>query len=404
MTSIRPLALVPFLAAAISCSSNGASQDGGFDAGAGSTFTVASAPYMLQPGEEKYICTTVNLPAGQDAQVTAITPTYGAGTHHIFFAQTLAPEQNGTFDCAVLFRTTWVPLYLGGVESGTLNMPSGAGIRLPAGQQLLLQLHLQNPTTQPIMAQSRMTMTLAPRGTTLTQAGVFGLDHRLVSIPPRSTNHRTAMACRPNRQMDVFALMGHMHKLGSRIEFVRGGMDSTDSLFQSDWRFSEQPTTPVRFTLSPSDQVSLRCFHNNPTDLTIPWGESSDNEMCAMVLYYTPFDALDGCVEDGTTSNSDGGTTNPGAWDGAVPASSCGQRGDTGNDQGVGRFCTPTGNECMVPSPFCLAALAPSEGQFFCTHLCTSDNQCGTGASCQGDSRGRVCFPNRCIAGSDAGR
>lgn len=366
---------------------------------AAATWTINSGEYTLAPGQERYICTTATLPADRETVITGMTPTYGSGTHHIFFAQTLAPETAGTFECPTLFRTTWAPLYLGGVQSGTLQLPRGAGIRLTAGQQVLIQLHLQNPGSTPIVARTSMTVTLADPRATVVPAGVFGLDNRTVRIPARASNHRTAMTCRPNRDMNVFAVLGHMHKYGSRLEFVRGGMESTEGLYETDWNFGEQPTTPRVFSLRADESVSLRCFHSNTTSTEVSYGESSDQEMCASVMYYTPFDQLDGCIEDGTVREDAGNpgdaTVNPG--DGGVPAESCVQPGEEGNERGVGRFCTRTGNQCAGRmANLCLAALAPTAGQFFCTHLCTSNDQCGTGSVCDGDSRGRVCMPARC--------
>jgi hypothetical protein len=374
---------------------------------AANTWSLASGEYMLAPGEERYVCTTATLPADRETVITGMTPTYGAGTHHIFFAQTLAPETAGTFECRTLFRTTWAPLYLGGVQSGTLQLPRGAGIRLSAGQQVLIQLHLQNPTASPIRARTSMTLTLADPSATVVPAGVFGLDNRTVRVPARSTNHRTAMSCRPNRDMNVFAVLGHMHKYGSRLEFVRGGMDSTDALYETDWNFGEQPTTPRVFSLRADETVSLRCFHSNTGSTEVPYGESSDQEMCASVMYYTPFDQLDGCIEDGTVREDAGsppGDASVVLGDGGVPVGSCAQPGDVGNDQGVGRFCTARGNQCAGNAAnLCLAALAPTEGQWLCTHLCTTSEQCGADAACVGDSRGRVCMPARCAPSPDAG-
>src|SRR4051812_6689650 len=102
-----------------------------------------STPYTLQPGEEKYFCYTMNLPADKDIAITKVTPTYGQGTHHILFSQTLTPEPDGFSECPVLVRTTWVPLYAGGKDSGPLELPPKVGFKpLQKGQQILMQLHL----------------------------------------------------------------------------------------------------------------------------------------------------------------------------------------------------------------------------------------------------------------------
>jgi hypothetical protein len=84
-----------------------------------------------------------------------------------------------------------------------------------------------------------------------------------------------------------------------------------------------------------------------------------------------------------------------------VPASSCAQPGDTGNENGVGRFCSPDGGECSGLAPMCLADVAPAEGQWFCTRLCTEDDQCGSDARCIGDERGSACVPEHCLGDSE---
>src|SRR5688572_13069382 len=77
----------------------------------------ASTDFELQPGEERYVCWAGNLPADRQVVVREIAADYGPGTHHIFFAWTLAPEPEGMHECPVLFKTTWIPIYLGGVET-----------------------------------------------------------------------------------------------------------------------------------------------------------------------------------------------------------------------------------------------------------------------------------------------
>src|SRR5215207_623243 len=81
----------------------------------GEHIDLVSTPYTLQPGEEKYFCYTMRLPADRDVAITKMTPTYGEATHHILVAQTIVPEPEGFSECNVLIRTTWIPLYGGGL-------------------------------------------------------------------------------------------------------------------------------------------------------------------------------------------------------------------------------------------------------------------------------------------------
>lgn len=99
------------------------------------------------------------------------------------------------------------------------------------------------------------------------------------------------------------------------------------------------------------------------------------------------------------------GSSGPADTGPMVPPDSCGQPGDLGNEMGVGAFCTPGGSECTAhpTAGLCLATLSPSDGQWFCTRLCTDDSMCGTNAVCTGDPRGRACVPARCASSDDAG-
>lgn len=257
-----------------------------------------SDTYTLQPGEEKYFCYTTNLPADRDVVITKMVPTYGDGTHHILFSQTLSPEPTGFSECPVLSRTTWVPLYAGGKNSGPLAPPAGTGFKpLERGQQLVMQLHLQNATPQPINAKTAMRIEIADATPDIVPAGIFGLDDRKLSIPAYSTAAMNQMDCVINKDLNVFAVLGHMHKHGVHLELSRGAMAGADMLYQEDWNFDVQPVTPQLFNVHSGDDVFLRCTHSNDTDTPMGYGESSDTEMCALVMYYTPADTIGGCVK-----------------------------------------------------------------------------------------------------------
>src|SRR5262245_37804899 len=101
--------------------------------------------YALQPGEEKYYCYALTVPKGMSQAITRLVPTYGLGTHHILFSQTIAPEPSGMSECKVLSKNTWLPLYAAGQGTGPVAPPMGSALRLvQPEQQLVLQLHLQN--------------------------------------------------------------------------------------------------------------------------------------------------------------------------------------------------------------------------------------------------------------------
>jgi hypothetical protein len=255
------------------------------------------AKYTLQPGEEKYLCYTVQLPADRELAITRMTPTYGVSTHHILFAQTLVDEAAGMSECAVLIRDTWLPLYTGGVSSGPLVLPAKTGFTvLKPGQQLLLQLHLQNASDTPVTDTTTMRVEYTDVTPDLIHAGIFGLDNRKLDIPAHTDAALNEMSCTIDRDLGVFAVIGHMHKHGAHLDVSRGATAGDEMLYAEDWSFETQPVTPATFTVHKNDMLHLRCTHKNSSDQPVAWGESSDTEMCAFVMFYAPATGISGCL------------------------------------------------------------------------------------------------------------
>jgi hypothetical protein len=256
-----------------------------------------SDTYMLQPGEEKYLCYATNLPVDRDIALVKLTPSYGPGTHHILVSQTIAPEPAFS-ECPVLSKMTWVPIYAGGKGSSPLELPDNTGfIPLTRGQQVVMQLHLQNATDAVISAKTAMRIDFVEAAPGLTHAGFIGFDNRTLNIPAHSDAVMNEMRCIMDQEVKVFAALGHMHKHGLRLDVSRGPAAGAEMLYSEDWNFDAQPITPVSFQLKPNDDLFLRCTYRNDGDTPLVYGESSNNEMCVLVLYYAPASTAHGCVQ-----------------------------------------------------------------------------------------------------------
>lgn len=292
--------------ALLSCSSNSAPPGAAAEGGTQNELLFSSTDYTIQPGEEKYMCWAGNLPADREVNIRSIWGDYGEATHHVFFAWTLAPEPDGMTECPVLFKLTWIPIYLGGRNTSPLTVPEGAAIEMGTGKQLLLQLHMQNTTTKPIVNRVTMHMELGEPGKAYTPAGIFGIDNRVITLPPNTADVHTTMSCQPGKDMNVFAVLGHMHKLGKALDISQNG----NGVYHEDWNFNDQPITPFSLTVHSNDELGLDCTHSNPLNTTVGYGESSDTEMCATIFYYTPYDHLAGCVN--SPPATDAGATGDG--------------------------------------------------------------------------------------------
>jgi hypothetical protein len=256
-----------------------------------------SDTYTLQPGEEKYFCYATNLPADRDIAIVKLSPTYGPGTHHILVSQAIVPEPAFS-ECPVLSKTTWAPIYAGGKGSSPLELPDNTGFTpLVRGQQVVMQLHLQNATDAPISAKTAMRIDFVDTTPGLIHAGFVGFDNRNLDIPAHSDVAMNEMNCLMSQEVDVFAALGHMHKHGLHLDVSRGAVAGAEMLFAEDWNFDAQPIEPVSFKLNPNDNMFLRCTYRNDGDTALVYGESSNNEMCVLVLYYAPASTARGCVK-----------------------------------------------------------------------------------------------------------
>jgi hypothetical protein len=295
LVSLLASRLLPLVLAvlALSCSSKSAgSASSSGDGGDPNTVTLGSDTYTLQPGDEKFYCYTMTLP--KDVVVTGFTPSYGQATHHIVFAQTLALEPDGFSECDVFFKTTWAPLFVGGVGTTPLELPAGSGMALTSGTQILLQLHILNASAAPVTGSTSITMQLAADPTApYTPAGIYGLDDETINIPAGAVGFQQSMPCTIDKPLNVFAYFGHMHRLGTQISVTRNGQP----LIGENWDFDVQPTTATTLTLNPNDQLELTCTYSNTTTNAVTFGESTKNEMCVFVFYYTKYDGLDGCQQ-----------------------------------------------------------------------------------------------------------
>jgi hypothetical protein len=291
----RRLVLTAFVMLMVACASKDTvPATGAADTGL-NTLRHDTASYTLQPGEEKYFCYTMSLPTDKETVVTEFAPEYGKAVHHFAYYYTIVAEPEGFSECPVLIKTTWIPLFEGGKDSGKLSLPPGAGVRLN-GNQLLIQLHLVNSTKAPITEKSAMVMTTVPAATKTTNAGLFGFDNREIDIPAKTSDYERTMTCKVEKDMDVFAIMGHLHTRGKHIEVSRGATPGAEVLYSTTWNFDIQPTTPIKLSIKKGDNIHLRCKWDNETDKVIKYGESTYDEMCAFVWYYTPYDGLDGCI------------------------------------------------------------------------------------------------------------
>jgi hypothetical protein len=109
------------------------------------------------------------------------------------------------------------------------------------------------------------------------------------------------MNCTSDKTMTVFAALAHMHKLGTHVTLSNATTNAV--IYDANWLFDVQPTFPLALNVNPGDKFKLECQYENNGTTPVTYGESSNDELCGFIFYYTKYDgALDGCVQS-TTGN-----------------------------------------------------------------------------------------------------
>ena len=264
---------------------------------------IDAPPYIPPAGFSKLIGATWNLTAGQKdtyvcARFTVPTETYitniqaqaPAGTHHTVLSisdgSTAGPD--GQYNCSVS-ELGMVMLYASGVGTSPLDFPPDVSVKVAAGTQVHLNLHLFNATDVAksgesgiwIKSQATATPTLAE----MVFAGKFAF-----SIPAMSTNHVATGGCTTNKAFKLFALWPHMHQLGvkSMFEVTRSG--TTVKLHDGPYSFTEQNyyKQSPEIQVMNGDQIRVTCTFKNDTGATVTFGDSSNKEMCFVGMYRYP--------------------------------------------------------------------------------------------------------------------
>jgi hypothetical protein len=303
MPAMREYAYLALVLFAIGCGGTNPGGGGGDDQGPMDAPTGNADAFVPPSGYTKLIGRTWSLQAGQrdiykcvrvtiptEMYITNIEAQAPLGTHHtvLSIASGLAGGADGEQDCSVN-TLGMVMLYASGVGTSPLNFPSGVGVKVAAGTQLHLNLHLYNASDDPLSGESAIWVKSQPTPPPMLAEMVFAgpLD---LTIPANSTNYPINGQCTITKSYKLFALWPHMHKraIHQTVQLDRGGTKTM--LHDQAYNFEEQKywLQAPEIQLQANDKILVECRYNNNPGPEVKWGDSSDEEMCFAGMYRYP--------------------------------------------------------------------------------------------------------------------
>lgn len=260
-------------------------------------------PFDVPAGSEIQRNYYLKLPVDKNVEISKIEFHYSKGSHHcnVFKSDTedVADHFEDTFN-AVSYESydMWAASQ---TEDGAIVFPQGYTLPLKAQQQLLIQTHYVNGTTQAgEKGDVRLNIWFADPAETKGHVGMLFAINKTLAIPPHTDNYVatksvTFGADRFPNGTKLFAMTGHFHSRGKRFEAYRyDGNVKGEKIYESaNW--SEPPfktyDTPVE--LAAGDKILYECTFANNTDQTITFGprvETQEHANAFMYFYPGPAD------------------------------------------------------------------------------------------------------------------
>lgn len=276
---------------------NGTGGSGTGGAGAGGTGTggatggytlLIEGAWTVPSGDEDYRC--VRKTVTKDGWVSAIRPKLPTGTHHtVLTLETQPSEPDGTTACDAGTNGPHM-IYGSGVGTTEFVMPEGVAVPIPAGSQLVLNLHLFNVSQSPLSGTSGIEVKYVAQSDVVHEAQVTlaGKMDGLVAQPGTSTD---TGVCTLEDDTTIFAVLPHMHQLGSHLKAdtaPTSGIPTT--LLDVDYTFDDQQYFPMEpeVSLVAGDKINVACTYENPSATPVYYGDSSKEEMCFASIFEYP--------------------------------------------------------------------------------------------------------------------
>lgn len=254
-------------------------------------------PFDVPQGAEIQRNFYLKLPSDVDVDINRIQVAMREGSHHLNMFKTDKESQpDHAEDDFTQLNFEKYELFAGNQNPAMdWSLPAGVGIRMKARQQLVIQSHYVNATTQktPGKAEARINLWFAKPGQTMALLGTLFANNRRINIPPRSSVSFSQWFIW-KRDVKIAAMTGHFHSRGKRFYVARwNGASETEALYESkNWEEPPFRTFGEGIPIAAGTGIRFTTDFVNNSDLNITFGPRVEvNEHANLFLYFYPADA-----------------------------------------------------------------------------------------------------------------
>lgn len=256
-----------------------------------------------EPGAELWKCAVYRIPIEQLAAVNKVVYQQNNGMHHMTLS---TPSLNGVsypygiHDCddleGLMDNST---MFFGsqGEPDGSLQLPVGVAASLPAGIDIVHEVHYVNTTMEPVKVYSRVNAyTIAQDAV---EKGIWGGQVRDEHIQiPASGEHTEWTRCVMNEDVEVLFVASHTHRRGVRFTVAPYDGTTVGEIFyeNTDWHSPKIVQYEQPMKLKAGQGFEYRCTWRNNDPTAVQYGLNAEDEMCNLTLVHTPFSQSAECT------------------------------------------------------------------------------------------------------------
>ncbi len=241
--------------------------------------------WEIPVGTEFYKC--VRLTVAEDTYISSFRAIGPVGTHHTVVSVGPPNAPDGITTCGANDNHPSM-IFGSGIGPAEFHFPEGVGVKIPAGQQILLNLHLFNASDAPLTGTS---------GTEVVLTTADKIQHEAESVLagsvsinlPAGEETEVVGNCTIEQEITVLTVAPHMHQLGTHMKIEALRADGNMVVHDGAYDFEDQKLyTFEPFTMQQGDKMKVTCSYNNTTASRVNFGDSSNSEMCFGGFYRYP--------------------------------------------------------------------------------------------------------------------
>lgn len=270
--------------------------------------TYEFGPFHIAPHEEiSESCVQISLNNDDYMNVNAVELTTGRGFHHsnwFYVPQSTFAGEDGTFNCDDRLFDQAVAAIFGGVifaqstqaPHETQQFPNGHVVRVPPRSKLVSQIHLLNPSDQPLDLRPNIKLTPIPDDDVTTRLAGISFQNQALRLPANMSS-KFSVECdlgsehqdKLKRPIDfkIHYALAHYHELGTglTIEAIKptGEADVVYTTTTAVGDVMGGPISPA-FDMTGYQKLRMSCDFYNPRSQVVGWG-IGDQEMCVFLAF-----------------------------------------------------------------------------------------------------------------------